>query len=233
MATGALDANGIWIYGEDDSEPTFSGLLNKLGDSTSDAVGTLATDIASLEERPISGLVPVIPSSVNVASGTASVSSSGIITLTSATVIDINGIFSSQYENYKILYSGFIVGSPQNLQTRFRNAGTAAGGDTATNSVMNQIFASEVTAPSRVSLTGQTSTATASVGSSRSVFDATIYAPFLAVNTLLTSNYSYHTSGTQSEWGLMGGRKGVGTSWTGISFSGGTHTATIRIYGMN
>jgi hypothetical protein len=38
MATGALDANGIWIYGEDDSETTFSALLNKLGDSTSDAL---------------------------------------------------------------------------------------------------------------------------------------------------------------------------------------------------
>lgn len=36
MATGSLDANGIWIYGEDDSEATFSGLLNKLGDSVSD-----------------------------------------------------------------------------------------------------------------------------------------------------------------------------------------------------
>jgi hypothetical protein len=43
MATGALDANGIWIYGEDDSEATFSALLNKLGDSTSDEVGTLKT----------------------------------------------------------------------------------------------------------------------------------------------------------------------------------------------
>lgn len=38
MATGSLDANGIWIYGEDDSETTFSGLLNKLGDSVSDVV---------------------------------------------------------------------------------------------------------------------------------------------------------------------------------------------------
>lgn len=36
MATGSLDSNGIWIYGEDDSETTFSGLLNKLGDSVSD-----------------------------------------------------------------------------------------------------------------------------------------------------------------------------------------------------
>jgi hypothetical protein len=43
MATGSLDANGIWIYGEDDSEATFSALLNKLGDSTSDEVGTLKT----------------------------------------------------------------------------------------------------------------------------------------------------------------------------------------------
>lgn len=38
MATGALDANGVWIYGEDDSETTFSGLLNKLGNSVT---GTL------------------------------------------------------------------------------------------------------------------------------------------------------------------------------------------------
>ena len=36
MATGSLDANGIWLYGEDDSEPTSSALLNKLGNSISD-----------------------------------------------------------------------------------------------------------------------------------------------------------------------------------------------------
>ena len=33
MATGALDTNGVWLYGEDDSEATFSALLNKLGTS--------------------------------------------------------------------------------------------------------------------------------------------------------------------------------------------------------
>lgn len=41
MATGALDANGIWQYGEDDSEPTFSGMLNKLASSTSSTVTRL------------------------------------------------------------------------------------------------------------------------------------------------------------------------------------------------
>lgn len=41
MATGAIDTNGIWQYGEDDSETTFSALLNKLGASTSTQVGNL------------------------------------------------------------------------------------------------------------------------------------------------------------------------------------------------
>lgn len=35
MATGALNSNGVWLYGEDDSEATFSALLNKLGNSVS------------------------------------------------------------------------------------------------------------------------------------------------------------------------------------------------------
>lgn len=39
MATGSLDTNGIWKYGEDDSEATFSALLNKLASSTSTRVG--------------------------------------------------------------------------------------------------------------------------------------------------------------------------------------------------
>lgn len=40
MATGAPDSNGIWIYGEDDSEATFSALINKLGTSASSALTT-------------------------------------------------------------------------------------------------------------------------------------------------------------------------------------------------
>lgn len=43
MATGSLNAQGVWIYGEDDSETTFSALLNKLGTSVSaDMKGRIA-----------------------------------------------------------------------------------------------------------------------------------------------------------------------------------------------
>jgi hypothetical protein len=47
MATGSLDANGVWIYGEDDSETTFSALLNKLGDSTSDRIAFAPLNFAT------------------------------------------------------------------------------------------------------------------------------------------------------------------------------------------
>lgn len=38
MATGYFDANGIWNYGEDDSDANFSDLLNRLAQSTSSVV---------------------------------------------------------------------------------------------------------------------------------------------------------------------------------------------------
>lgn len=78
MATGSLDANGIWIYGEDDSEPTFSGLLNKLGDSVSDKFsgGKLLT-----ANMP-SGTVLQVASTVK----------ADTFTTTSATFTDVTGL---------------------------------------------------------------------------------------------------------------------------------------------
>lgn len=40
MASGAFNSKGVWIYGEDDSEATFSALLNKLGNSVTTALGS-------------------------------------------------------------------------------------------------------------------------------------------------------------------------------------------------
>jgi hypothetical protein len=60
MATGSLNAQGVWIYGEDDSETTFSALLNKLGSSVSSRVGvgsviqtvSFATDVQAANSTP-------------------------------------------------------------------------------------------------------------------------------------------------------------------------------------
>lgn len=39
MATGAPGTNGVWQYGEDDSEATFSALLNKVASTTNTQIG--------------------------------------------------------------------------------------------------------------------------------------------------------------------------------------------------
>lgn len=53
MATGALDANGIWQYGEDDSEATFSALLNKLASSTSTSMKTKGVVLTNNADQAI------------------------------------------------------------------------------------------------------------------------------------------------------------------------------------
>ena len=109
MATGALDANGIWQYGEDDSEPTFSGLLNKLGESTSDTVTRLENltglNSAQYETHRANlgvGFVPMNPT-VSVAGGTFSKSTVGTVTFTTCTSISLNNVFTSEFSAYRVV----------------------------------------------------------------------------------------------------------------------------------
>lgn len=89
--------------------------------------GTLAT--ARLPTIPVanggtgnttgSGLVPIVPSSVSVSSGTGSFNSStGVVTFTGATSLSIYGVFSSAYENYRmiVIYDSTSGGTDVNAQ---------------------------------------------------------------------------------------------------------------------
>lgn len=125
MATGALDANGIWIYGEDDSEPTFSELLNKLGESTSDVVGSLDSEITVLQELPKAGLVPVNTGTATVTGGGSSASENalGTITFTSAASILLDDVFTAPYRNFKIVMD-FDCTANTTITSQFRNNGS-------------------------------------------------------------------------------------------------------------
>lgn len=48
------------------------------------------------------GIVPIVPTSVAVGSGTGSVNSAGLVTFTGATYINVNGVIGSTYKFYKI-----------------------------------------------------------------------------------------------------------------------------------
>ena len=49
MATGAPGTNGVWLYGEDDSNPTFSALLNRAGTTVNTQFGLDRARLTALE----------------------------------------------------------------------------------------------------------------------------------------------------------------------------------------
>lgn len=126
MATGAPGTNGVWQYGEDDSEATFSALLNKAASTTDTQIGADRTRLTALEARKLSGLVPIVPSSITVSGGTATVNSTGAVTLGSGiTSISLNGVFTSTYNQYRIVLDlKTSVSGGASTRFRFRKTGT-------------------------------------------------------------------------------------------------------------
>jgi hypothetical protein len=63
---------------------------------------TRARDVSSR-----GGLTQVIPTSVAVGSGSASVGANGGVTFTGATSVSLNGCFTANYDNYRIIIDSF------------------------------------------------------------------------------------------------------------------------------
>ena len=94
------------------------------GDVTS---GSLAVARGGTGVSTGAGLVPVIPTSVSVGSGTASVAADGTITFFNASNFSVDGAFTTTYRNYRVVMTRMIANSASYLLGRFR-----AGGSTLT-----------------------------------------------------------------------------------------------------
>lgn len=70
------------------------------------------------------GLVPIVPTSVAVGSGTGSVSSSGLFTFNGASSMSMNGVFTSAYKNYVIQINITSGNVASGVLMRMRLAGT-------------------------------------------------------------------------------------------------------------
>lgn len=74
------------------------------------------------------GLKNVVPTSVSVGSGSASVNANGTVTFTGASSISLNGVFTSTYTNYKMVITSSASAHNINAFLRMRNAGTDTSG---------------------------------------------------------------------------------------------------------
>lgn len=87
---------------------------------------TVAARVDALEAADAgtnkSGLVPILPTSVSVGSGSASVNSNGTIFFTNAEYMQLNGVFTTAYDFYKLVYTH--NGKSSNSSLRWTTGGT-------------------------------------------------------------------------------------------------------------
>lgn len=105
--------SGIGIFGDTDAGSNLSpyivvNYIIKASAGWTAGDSELATRVGALETADAttnkSGLVPVIPTSVSVGSGSASISSAGVVTFSGVSSLSFNGIFSSSYRNYLVIF---------------------------------------------------------------------------------------------------------------------------------
>ena len=197
---------------------------------------TRSRDLANLGDNTSKleqvGLIQVIHSSVAVGSGYGSFDANGAVTFSGASSISINGIFSSTYDNYRIVLN--LVSSSQiDLGLRFRTGSDDTGG---TNQARTVVWGNDggSSGTSSVNATGLI------IGWGQSTKEGTypldISNPNLAKNTNVSGAVAvgYSTS-TNFITAIVGGQQQTVTQYTGLTiynFAGSAnHTGTFRVYG--
>lgn len=172
------------------------------------------------------GLKNVVPTSVNVASGSATVNANGTVTFSGATSVRLNGIFSSTYQNYRIQYSLATSASTRPI-ARFAKNGTDSSG--SVYATANITYTQGSVTPGGATSTSMFPNGVSGVTSHQAEF--ILYKPFDA--TVYSTTYSTGIGGY--EGGRIGSVRHLSAdSWDGFTIlpeSGGTISGTITAFG--
>jgi hypothetical protein len=181
------------------------------------------------------GLVPIQPTTVTIATGTGSTNALGKITFSGAQTLIIDGIFSNQYTNYKLVLSGGSVSATSRIAFRFVKNGVQESGATAYKYAGLASFSSGSTSAHTSNGTnfinlGQHQTVAGAFSLSYDMFDP--------VNGLRLSMSGKSTvwNSAFAEYSLSGWLdSGVANAWTGISLIAvdATFSGKVQIFGYN
>jgi hypothetical protein len=203
---------------------------NWIYDSSISAWRNVNTDtgVAALNTM---GLRNIVPTSVQVGGGSATVNGNGFVEFSAATSVSLNGVFSSEYLNYRIVWRANTSVSTT-LVGRLRASGT--DNTTASSYVTaGQYFRSNSTnAPFSGVTTAWSISSINSPGVGRAMGTLDLSSPNLSSQTVGTGNSFGHDS--TSAMGIFTGHlHSVTTSYDGITFlpNSGTITGEIQVYG--
>ena len=179
----------------------------------------------------VGGLVPVVPTSVAVGSGTASVGASGLITFTTVgTSLSVNGCFSATYLNYAVVFNAtHSTEAGDSMNVKFR----ASGSDTSTEYYYNIInyYSNSATIDYLRGNNQATGILTDAIALERGM-RMDILNPFAAKNSFIMTQVSAMTS-TRSTPSFSYNAQNSTTSFDGFTLlpQAGTMTGTMSIYG--
>jgi hypothetical protein len=179
------------------------------------------------------GLTPVIPTSVTVTGGTGTFSTStGTVTATGVNDVMINGVFTSKYNAYRVLFQGSAT-TNSFLKARFSTGGTVNSSANYAGSVVRNSYAAGTFSVYGYDPVGTYFTIGDVMPTSPNVSSTLIMdigSPFTAAYTSMTSH-----SARDDYFYVFGGNYKATTSFDGIWFAPSTTpmTVTITVYGYN
>lgn len=174
------------------------------------------------------GLVPIIPESITVGSGSATVSENGFITFSGTSSISLNSIFSSKFENYKIIWKSNGT-TDSGTSMRFRTTGTDN-----TTAVYNFHLAYWGATGVGNIITSNANTIGGIFGHAYQNADIQIFRPNLAEHTGLTWYGVARSTANNTEQHTSSAIFKNTTVFDGITFypGSGTQSGTLQIFGF-
>jgi hypothetical protein len=178
----------------------------------------------------VGGLVPMVPTSVAVGSGTGTANALGQVTFSGASSVSLNGVFTSAYRNYKMVCQ-YTVSTSTDTRLRLR----AAGSDNSTAS--SYVTQSNISSNNTVSPDDATNTSAAinfnATTTLTNVVTEEFFNPQIAAATVFIGSAMNNTNG--GYFTLSGGTHNETVSYDGFTLFGasGTMSGTISVYGYN
>jgi hypothetical protein len=191
-----------------------------------DGVLSLPSGTGTIAKTTDSGLQIVSPTSIANSGGSAS-ASGGAVSFTSVSSVSLNGVFTSAYENYRIVMS--ILGSTASgAFARLRASGT----DNTTSNYSYQFISGSTTTVSGAGATGVDYLEMASAITQNGIHVFDFFAPQLATATQIIGAWQNFTSSAPFVRQVAASHN-VASAFDGLTVypQSGTMTGTLRIYG--
>ncbi len=174
------------------------------------------------------GLIPIIPTSVTVSSGTASVDGKGVVSFSSADTITIKNLFSGAYTYYRFILS--VTSSATDADVMMQLAKTGISNlNAGWHWGRYMVYAGPNAGASFTANTSGGMISRMSAGGGISTGDL--------INPGNTGRKGYNTLSADNDFmGFFGGRNSSSTAYEDVylyRLQGGSFTGTFQVYGYN